>query len=137
MITAIDTNILLDIFGADPKFGNASAEALRQCMREGAVHACEAVWVETGVFFPNEHDYLHAMKSLNIEFSSITQKTAFEAAKTWRVYRSAGGKRERIVADFLIGAHAMTQCQRLLTRDKGFYRRYFNLTILDPSLEAG
>jgi hypothetical protein len=35
VITAVDTNVLLDVFGADPKFSPASAEALRRCLREG------------------------------------------------------------------------------------------------------
>jgi hypothetical protein len=39
-----------------------------------------------------------------------------------------------VIADFLIGAHATTAADRLLSRDRGFYRRYFKgLTLLDPS----
>lgn len=137
MITLVDSNILIDIFGADAKFGSASAKALKKCMDEGAVHACEIVWVEVGVLFPNQQAFMGAMETLNIEFSAINQLTVNEAVKAWQLYRKAEGKRERVVADFLIGAHALTQGNRLLTRDKGFHRHYFaGLNILDPTSKS-
>ncbi|KFA37824.1 DNA-binding protein, partial [Xanthomonas vasicola pv. musacearum NCPPB 4384] len=35
--------------------------------------------------------------------------------------------------DFLIGAHAMLQCDGLITRDEGFFRDYFKgLKIVVP-----
>ena len=135
MITLVDTNVLLDIFGADPKFGQVSGNSLRRCLKEGAILACEIVWVETAVAFSNSHSFKDAMNTLSVEFSSISEDTAYLAATAWKQYRKDGGKRERVVADFLIGAHAMTQGDRLLTRDRGFYRKYFkNLNILDPTL---
>lgn len=47
----------------------------------------------------------------------------------------AGGSRRRIVADFLIGAHGASVADRLLSRDRGFYRKHFEtLTVVDPSI---
>lgn len=40
-------------------------------------------------------------------------------------YRMVGGRRERVVADFLIGAHALHHADRLIARDRGFYLDYF------------
>jgi len=134
MITAIDTNILIDIFSADKTFGTKSANALRRCIQEGSVCACEVVWVETATVFPDHTAFHRAIELLGIEFSTMQKDTAEFAARAWRQYRQRGGKRDRVVADFLIGAHASTQCDRLLTRDRGFYRIYFSkLSLLDPA----
>lgn len=134
MITAVDTNILLDVLAPDPVFGPFSASAIRSALAEGDLRACEIVWTEIAGVFPSSAAVNAAMSRLGLEFSATTPNTAFEAGRAWRVYRSRGGARLRVTADFLIGAHAFCQADRLLTRDRGFYRAYFkHLSILDPS----
>lgn len=54
VITAVDTNVLIDVFGADRKFGTASANASRKSLERGAVVACTVVWAETATAFPEE-----------------------------------------------------------------------------------
>ena len=134
MITAVDTSVLIDVFGADPRFGVASANALRRCLNDGAIVACEVAWSETRAAFPSDASFARAMGSLGVGFSSSTEPAAALAGAAWKKYRVAGGKRERVMADFLIGAHAAVQCDRLLTRDRGYYRKYFKgMAIVDPS----
>lgn len=134
MISAVDTSVLLDVFAADPTFGPRSKEALRSCLAEGGLVACEVVWAEVASVFASAAVAQEAMNRLGVEFSSIDPGTALSAGAAWRAYRSRGGRRERVAADFLIGAHGQAQADRLLTRDRGFYRAYFNrLAVLDPS----
>lgn len=134
MITAVDTSVLIDVFGADAQFGLRSSVALRRCLVEGALVACDVVWIETGTIFDRESDFLEAMETLGIVYSPLEQKSALTASRAWRVYRSRGGRRQRVAADFLVGAHALEQAERLLTRDRGFYREYFaKLRLLDPA----
>jgi len=134
MITAVDTNVLLDVFLSDLRFGHASAGYLREALRLGAIVACDPVWAGKAAVFPERDDFDKAMRTLGIQFSPLNQNAAIEAGMAWKQYRTAGGKRLRMVADFPIGAHALLQCDRLLTRDRGFYRNFFRrLQVVDPS----
>ena len=134
MITAVDTNVLLDVFLADATFGPWSKDALRRGMDEGRLVACEVVWAEIAGLFPGEPAVKDAMTRLEIDFSNLEIEASFGAGAAWKAYRKRGGRRDRMIADFLIGAHANAHADRLLTRDRGFYRRYFkNLRLLDPS----
>ncbi len=134
MITAVDTSVLIDVFGADPRFGAASANTLRMCLNEGTVVANEVVWSETRAAFGADDEFFRAMRAAAIGFSPASEKTATLAGLTWQKYRASGGQRLRVIADFLIGAHAAAQCDRLLTRDRGYYRKYFaRLAIVNPS----
>lgn len=134
MITAVDTSVLIDVFGADARFGLPSANALRRCLNEGSVVACGVVWSESRGAFQGDDEFLKAVRTLAIDFSPATQQAAMLAGAAWKKYRAAGGKRERMIADFLIGAHAASQCDRLLTRDRGFYKKYFSgLAVVDPA----
>lgn len=133
MITAIDTNVLIDVFGADPQFGPPSRRALQQCAAEGSLLVSDVVWAETAAAFPDPAAFATAMAALGAGFSPTGQLAAQAAGTAWRAYRRAGGPRTRVVADFLVGGHAGAQADRLLTRDRGFFRRYFELTVVDPS----
>lgn len=134
MITAVDTNVLLDVFAADPEFGPRSAALLRRCLAEGGLVACEVVWAEIAASLPSPDRARRAMDGLGVAFDGLDQSTAMRAGEVWREYRRRGGARERVIADFLIGAHADRKADRLLSRDRGFYRTYFrSLRVLDPT----
>lgn len=134
MITAIDTSVLLDVLGGDATYGPASAAAIRDCSREGSLIACDVVWAELSSMFEAGADAGAALARLGVDFSAITRDSALAAGDSWREYRRRGGTRTRLVADFLVGAHAAQQADRLLTRDRGFYRSYFtDLEVVDPT----
>ncbi len=133
MITAIDSNILIDLLQNDPAFAPASSAALRRSRTEGVLVACEVVWAETAAALGTPDEVRRNLRNAEILFAPMSADAAERAGTEWRQYRSRGGARTRLVADFLIGAHAMHQADRLLTRDRGFYRNYFpELIVVDP-----
>ncbi len=137
MITAVDTNVLLDVFTADQLFGRASHGALTRCLREGSLIVSDAVWAELGAGFPSAKILQHNLDHLSVTFVPLDQTSALAAGHAWRRYRDAGGTRRRILADFLIGAHALLHADRLLTRDRGFFGSHFTrLSVLDPSADT-
>ena len=134
MITAVDTSVLLDIFTDDPTFGAGSRAVLRACLADGPLVACDVVWAEISAAFPDPATAGRALEAIPVAYEPIGRLAATRAGSARRGYRREGGPRGRVIGDFLIGAHALEQADRLLTRDRGFHRTAFQgLAIVDPS----
>lgn len=134
MITAIDTNVLLDILLPNEAFYETSAKALQEAAGEGALVICDIVYAELCIHFETQRECDSFLESNEIRVQSLAREAHFLASRVWRIYRQQGGKRTRILADFLVGAHAQNQAARLISRDRGFYRNLFpSLKLLDPA----
>ena len=135
MVTAVDSSVLLDVLTNDPEHARSSLAGLREARRTGAqLFACPVVWAEVRGFFDDSARMQRVLDDAEIRFDPFDRDCAELAGERWQQYRRGGGSRTRLVADFLIGAHAVIRGGRLLTRDRGFFRRYFaGLAILAPS----
>ena len=138
MTYAIDTNVILDIMFADPTFGPASRDFLEALSADNIFIACDVVWAEASAAFNDKALFRRQMAALGIEYSPMSETAAIRAGSIWRLARatqkSKGSTRLAVVPDFLVGAHAMECADALITRDRGFMRRWFtDLTIADPS----
>ncbi len=135
---AVDTSVLVDIIGDSP--GAAAAEAaLREALAAGPVVACEVVLAEVVAGLGHSDVVMDTLDEIGLGFSPLEQRSAVRAGEMQRRYRermrqgSATSPVRRSVPDFLIGAHALLQCQGLITRDAGFFRDYFKgLKVIVP-----
>ena len=134
MTTAVDSMVLIDLFQQEPRWACRAAAAIDHAIRSGRLVACDVVWAEVAGRFASDDVLAGAMAELSVEFDGITETAATRAGRLWRSFRQSGGaRRDRIVPDFLVGAHAVERADALLTRDRGFYRRYFKgLHVIDP-----
>ena len=133
MITAVDTNVLLDIVRPNREFFQSSIESLEEASQAGSLVVCDLVYAELCVHFGKQEECDEFLNEAQARVEALSREASFLASRVWRTYRRQGGKRSRILADFLIGAHAEVQASCLLSRDRGFYRAMFpELRLAEP-----
>ena len=91
----------------------------------GAIIVSHVVYAELAPAFPDRETLDGASREVNVVVSPIDSAIAYDAGLRWQRYRQSGGSRDRIITDFLIGAHAVAASDRFLTRDRGFFSSYF------------
>lgn len=128
----VDTNVILDVWGADATFGERSARALSKCAREGVLVVNPVVIAEVSSMLGSLDELNELLPLTLFRRDSIPVEASFLAGRALYNYKSRGGAKTRILADFLIGAHAATAGFGLVSRDTG-YSSYFKLELLDPA----
>jgi len=88
------------------------------------------VYAEVAPHFPSRVRLDDFFSLANCRIDPIDEPIAYLAARFFWEYRLRGGSRTRILPDFLIAAHAQLRADRILTRDKRFFKEAF------PKLKA-
>ena len=132
MTTAIDSNVLIALWDTDPQLNTAVQKALDSAQARGALVIFGAVYAEL-LALPgrseNMLDEFFDATGIRIEWESSEQVWRL----TGRAFQGYVGRRSRkkaelprrILADFLIGAHAAVHRYRLMTLDQRLYRAAF------------
>ena len=94
---------------------------------------CDVVVAEVCTAVQGGSQVLESLEEAGLSYSPIEPRAALRAGEMQRRWRHRGGRRERTVPDFLVGAHALLQCSALITRDADFFRDYFKgLKVIVP-----
>jgi predicted nucleic acid-binding protein len=144
MITAVDSAVLLDVLVPGTERGAESEERLATAAREGAMVICPTVAAELSVYFTREVELKAFLRDTGLRVDPIGLAALHLAGQAWKAYQRRAATpargdgdgvqpaRRQVVADFMVGAHALLQSDRLLTRDRGFYRVCFPKLKLGP-----
>jgi len=133
MTTAIDSNVMIDLIGEKTCFTDASILALDAARINGALIICPVVAAEISGHFATPAALLSALLAMQIVIEEYDAGALHQAGTAFIRYRTRSTKpKERMLADFLVGAHAQANADALLTRDRGYYRTYFpKLKVID------
>lgn len=132
----VDTNVLLDVIGADPLFGQCSRDALSRLAETGALVINPVIYAEIGALCDSIEELDALLPTSVFRRDPLPWPASFLAGQAFRRYRRNKGTKSRVLADFLIGAHAAYTGYTLVSRDQG-HDRYFVLTRIDPTREGG
>jgi len=139
--SAVDTNVLVALFTGTEREAEVAALALSDAARKGGLVICGAVYAEL-LAAPNQSEaeletFLTDTKigmdwPLDREIWSAAGRAYYGYAERRRRQKGDAGPR-RILADFVIGAHATNRTDRLLTTDPQLYQTNFrDLELIVP-----
>jgi predicted nucleic acid-binding protein len=138
MTTAIDTNILVALWNEDDTLNTLARSALDDALGRGSLVISAPVFAELLAAPARNEAFLDSFcRDTGISLDWELEETVWRAAgRAFQLYvgrrrKQRGSGPRRILADFLIGAHALQNGFRLLTLDERLYRATFpRLTIV-------
>jgi predicted nucleic acid-binding protein len=138
MTTIVDTNVVIALWDADAQLNAAAQKALDSSQALGALVIPGAVYAELLALPGRTEEMLDQfldVTGMRVDWQS-SEEIWREAGRAFQGYASRRSAKKtelprRILADFLIGAHASVHRFRLLTLDQRLYRAAF------PDLEVG
>jgi predicted nucleic acid-binding protein len=136
--TALDSNILSALWSNEPS-ATAIARRLGEAKQEGALLLSPIAYAELLAHPRATKVFLHTFLAdsgirvdLHLPESTWTASGLRFARYAHSRRRSAGEFTKKHHADFVVGAHALLQADRLMTLDTARYRRDFPELLLFP-----
>jgi len=132
MTTAIDSNAIIALWDKDPALSHSAESALEAAFRRGSLVVAAPVFAELTAAPGRSEAFVDSFLNENgiaidWDFDEQIWRSAGRAFQAYagrrRKQRDSGPR--RLLADFLIGAHANLRGYRLLTLDERLHRAAF------------
>lgn len=132
MTTALDTNVVVALWDKDPALSMAAQNALEAAFNRGALVVSAPVFAELMAAPGRSEEFVNSFLEetgvvIDWDLSEAVWRSAGRAFRSYAERRRKQGDSgtRRILADFVIGAHAEARGHRLLTLDERLYRAAF------------
>jgi len=122
----VDTNVLVDVLEDDPDWADWSIGQLRAQAKIHRLAINPIIYAELSLTFSTFEALDKAIEDLGLAIIELPRPALFLAGKAFARYRRLGGKKNNVLSDFFIGAHAAVSRYPLLTRDIQRYISYFS-----------
>jgi len=153
----------LAALGAEVAFGVPGIHALPiwEGLRDDDAISVYGTRTELAAGFDSDQTLVRFLGELGVQLDPFSSEALWHAGQAWRRYTRGRGRqvqcpqcgrrfdvrcpvcrssivwRQHVIADFLIGGHAIAQAGALITRDPGYYRTYFpELKLIVPALDS-
>ncbi len=120
---AVDSAVLIELLSNGPR-ADAVESSLRRALVGGRVVVCGTTLAEICTSLRGGAQAQEALEEMGIQFNALEAKSALRAGEMHRRHRQRSGDPRRM-DDFMVGAHALLQCDGLITWNDTFYRDYF------------
>jgi len=132
-VLLVDTNVLVDVLENDPQWADWSIGQLRAQAKVHRLAINPVIYSELSLAFSTVEALDKTIDDLGLTLVEVPRPALFLAGKAFARYRRQGGNKNKVLADFCIGAHAAVSRYPLLTRDTRRYSSYFaDVTLIAP-----
>ncbi len=128
-MTFVDTSAAIDLLIVDSPWHRWARAAVDRAAADGALTINHIVLAEL-LAGPDTELVRRRLAESPLRLDPLDDAVAARAGAAQRLYRSRGGPRTAMIADFLIGAHAAVRGVALITRDRQRFASYFPELIL-------
>jgi predicted nucleic acid-binding protein len=134
----VDSCVVIDVLENDRKWADWSQAQLETWSARGPLLINAVIYAELAAYAKSKESLEAEIATAGLLMREMQRDALFLAGRAHAAYRSRGGLRTGVLADFMVGAHAAVAGCPLLTRDRRRYAAYFpTLPIITPESRAG
>ena len=125
--------VVIDVLENDRIWADWSQTQLETWRARGPLLINPVIYAELAAYAPSKESLEAEIATAELLMREMPRDALFLAGRAHAAYRSRGGVRSGVLADFMIGAHAAVASCPLLTRDRRRYAAYFpSLALITP-----